>query len=546
MRMPLLWRGVATIGIVLTWLVCEGLAADHVTRLQSEAVAQGRADWGLWGYDPSKYSSWTNHSNRLIPIYTFGMRLDAVSGANSAYRNAGRLQQLYGRLPENTLNPRAEYFDQTDVYRLQLQARQLGKKYIILVVFDGMDWHTTWAAAVYRSKRVGYTEGRGTGLHFQDYRGTITDFGYFCTTPHSEAGRVDLDAQTVLAPGRLLGGYDPQRGGPTPWAFGTDPQYIVARGSQPRHAYTDSASSATSMTAGIKTYNVAINMDARGRPVEPIARALQKEGMSVGVVTSVPISHATPAAAYANNVTRNDYQDLTRDLIGLRSVVNRTPLPGVDVLLGAGWGEEIAANRIDDARQAQGSNVVVGNRYLAATDLNQIDVASGGKYRVVERIPGFNGNELLTAAARQAARRKERLFGFFGHWQTGISSHLPYRTADGQYDPTTDINGRSESYSRADVDENPTLAEMTRAALTVLMTNTNGFWLMVEAGDVDWANHSNNIDSAIGAVLSGDEALRAITDWAEENDLWDDTVVIVTADHGHYFVLRRPEVLIGR
>ena len=38
---------------------------------------------------------------------------------------------------------------------------------------------------------------------------------------------------------------------------------------------------------------------------------------------------------------------------------------------------------------------------------------------------------------------------------------------------------------------------------------------MVEAGDVDWANHDNNLDNSIGAVNSGDDALRAVTDWVE-------------------------------
>ena len=67
---------------------------------------------------------------------------------------------------------------------------------------------------------------------------------------------------------------------------------------------------------------------------------------------------------------------------------------------------------------------------------------------------------------------------------------------------------------------------------------------MVEAGDVDWANHDNNLDNSIGAVNSGDRAFRVITDWVEKRSNWDETVVIVTADHGHYLWLDRPEGLI--
>ena len=74
---------------------------------------------------------------------------------------------------------------------------------------------------------------------------------------------------------------------------------------------------------------------------------------------------------------------------------------------------------------------------------------------------------------------------------------------------------------------------MTRAALLVLEQAIDGFWLTIEAGDVDWANHANNLDNSIGAVLSGDEAFRVVMDWIEENNAWSYTAVIVTADHGN-------------
>ncbi len=67
---------------------------------------------------------------------------------------------------------------------------------------------------------------------------------------------------------------------------------------------------------------------------------------------------------------------------------------------------------------------------------------------------------------------------------------------------------------------------------------------MVEAGDVDWANHSNNIDNSIGAVRSGDDAFAGVVQWIENNGGWDETVLVLTADHGHYFHLDRPEALV--
>ncbi len=511
------------------------LAVDQLKDLQAAAVAEGKAVWGYWGTNPEKYSTWTTHSNRLIPVYTFGASLDSVRGVNSAYRSEAGLQKLYGRVPRDTLNPQADYFDQTDIARLQRDALAAGKKYVVLIVFDGMDWQTTQAAALYKTGKVSYREGRGTGLQFQDYRGAPTDFGFFVTSPSSEASGIDVDAQTVINDDNVsLGGYNPQHGGATPWTPGDDPTYLIGKCQECRHAVTDSAASATSLCAGIKTYNVAINIDAAGKQVAPVSHEFQATGRSIGVVTSVPISHATPACAYANNVSRDDFQDLTRDLLGLPSVSHRAhPLLGVDVLLGAGWGEQSAEDR------KQGANFVPGNKYLAADDLQRSDEAHGGKYVVAQRTSGESGRAGLEKAAATAAAQGKRLFGFYG----AKSGHLPFATADGLYDPTSGVKGLSEVYSEADVNENPSLADMSRAALTVLEQNPRGFWLMIEAGDVDWANHDNNIDNSVGAVLSGDAAFRAVVDWVEARQAWDDTVVILTADHGHYFQLREPATI---
>jgi alkaline phosphatase len=507
-----------------------------VRQLQTTAIESKQADWGHWGADPTKYSSWTSHSNRLIPVYTYGINLDNVR-KNNAYHSEQRLIELYGRLPDATLNPKAEYFDQTAMYALQEEALAAGKKHIILIVFDGMDWQTTAAAAYYKSGKI-YREGRGSGLFWQDYRGAETDFGFFVTSPWSNSEGVDVDAQTVADVDRGLGGgYDPILGGAEPWAAPTDPRYLLGQNRNRRHGVTDSASSATSLTAGIKTYNAAINVAHDGSQVTPIARELQaNRGFSIGVVTNVPISHATPACAYSNNVTRNDYQDLTRDLLGLPSIAHRDqPTPGVEVLLGAGWGE------VAEKEEKQGANYIPGNRFLAPGDRVSIDAAQGGRYIVAERTPGQNGAQLLAAAAQQAVAQHKRLFGFFG--VTG--GHLPFQTADGRYDPAPSVKD-VEKYSPADIEENPTLADMTRAALSVLEHDPEGFWLMVEAGDVDWANHANNLDNSIGATLSGDDAFRAVVEWIEARKAWDDTAVILTADHGHFLVLDKPEVLIQK
>ncbi|MFM8577770.1 MAG: alkaline phosphatase [Planctomycetaceae bacterium] len=524
--------------------------ADPIAGLQREAETDGVASWGYWGDRPDRHVSWSNHSNRLIPVYSFGISLDSVARERSLYRDADRLRELYGRLPDETLAPHADYFDQTDVHRLQVEAADLGKKRIVLVVFDGMDWTLTRAAAVHRTGRVDYKAGRGSGLSFQDYRGTVTDFGFCVTSPANDGTTVDVDAQAVRNPGgRTPGGYNPVLGGATPWDPSAAPRYLMGRDRECPHAVTDSAASATSLCAGRKTYNDAINVDPEGRPLEPVARLLQRRGFAVGAVTSVPVSHATPACSYANNVSRDDYQDISRDLVGAPSAFHRDkPLPGMDLLVGCGFGVDVQ----QDADQ--GSNFESGNKYVAESTLATIDAGNGGRYRMATRTPGSAGRDVLAEAARHAAPAGERLFGFFGTPE----GNLPFQTADGRFDPVVlpeetrqALEGLKRkyspplSYAAKDIEENPTLADMAVVALDFL-ADRGPFWLMVEAGDVDWAAHGNNIDNCLGSIHGGDAAFAAIVDWIERHGGWDDTVVIVTSDHGHMFVLTDPVAFASR
>ena len=527
-------------------------AADFPKRLQTDAIEADLAEFGYWGTDPEKYTGWKSHSNRLIPVYTFGSKgsgegvdLDSYTGPNSAYRSESKVQALYGYVPEKTVNQNAVWMDQTNVADMQRAAAATGKKYIFLVIFDGMDWPTTRAAAVWNQKKVTYSEGRGNGTHFQDYdaNGT-TQFGFFVTSAHNEGTDVDVSTQTVKNPGGTIrGGYDAAAAGTAPWAISSDPGYLIAKPAEgnPRHNYTDSSSSATSMTTGIKTFNGSVNVDSNGTPVSTFAHELQRKGWRVGAVTSVPISHATPASSYAHNVSRDDYQDLTRDMLGRVSIQHpQTPLAGLDVVIGGGYGNTGDAKR---GNASQGDNFVEGNIYLTDSDLQASSIDHGGRYVTAVRTSGQKGSEVLQDGARAAVKGNHRLLGFFGNGQ--YNGHLPFATADRRYDPAPGVGKKSETYSQADLEENPTLAQMTDAALTVLNRDQTPFWLMVESGDVDWANHDDNIDNSIGAVNSGDDAIRIITQWVEFHSNWNESLLIVTADHGHMLNLVRPELLIS-
>lgn len=520
----------------LPTLVLAQQSEDYLRDLQVQSIANEDSDWIYWGDKIGTFSTWINHSNRLIPVYTFGGNLDAISGEKSAYRDPAMLQRLYGKIPDRTLNHNATYFDQTQLFLLQKLALAQGKKNVIVMVFDGMDWQTTQAAAIYQSQKIAYTQGRGNVLSFQTYDKAISDFGFCVTSSHNAGTKRDVNSQTVSnVGGNARGGYNADFGGRYPWSQPGDQAYLLGRRKTLKHIFTDSAASATSIFCGKKTYNSAIGVDHNGKPLRSIAHRFQRLGRSVGIVTSVPLSHATPAATYARNVSRDDYQDITRDLLGLPSVANREePLLGMDVVIGAGWGDHQT-----NGYAKQGKNFIPGNKHLPADVVKEVDVENGGNYVVAQRTPGTSGAEILAAASIDAANDGHRLLGFFGV----PCGHLPFATADGKYDPAPGIK-KADKYSPAEIKENPTLADMTDAALKVLGTNEKGFWLMVEAGDVDWANHNNNIDNAIGAVFSGQDAFDRITQWVETNSNWDDTLLIVTADHGHMMNLSDPKRLI--
>jgi alkaline phosphatase len=542
---------------VLFVLICSGnvnlMAADDIVcELQKALLADENPPAIHWGPDPAKYQSASGHTNRMIPVYTYGtagqgegIDITSYTGENSPYRNEAKVKRLYRGRSEVSVDPTAEYMDQTNVYDLQRAALDAGKKHIFLVVFDGMDWHTTRAAAIWNTQKVPYTEGRGTGTHFQEYQANGTSqFGFMVTSPFSDGGDANVNTQSVsnVLDGKA-GGYLANMGGKAPWDSPQEPLYLIGgpKEAPVRHAVTDSSSSATSMTSGIKTYNSAVNIDPQGRQVLTIAHQAQQQGYKVGVVTSVPICHATPGAAYAHNVDRSDYQDISRDLLGLPSVSHpQQPLPGMDVVIGAGHGE----NKKEDS--GQGKNYVPGNKYLADEDLQRAAVENKGNYVVAVRTSGENGKDLLMNAAERAAETGKRLLGYFGVGgdQSYVTGHLPFASADGDFKPAPGIDKKPIEYTAADLDENPILADMAEAALKVLSSDDGPFWLMVEAGDVDWANHSHNVDASIGAVNSGDRAVKVVTDWVEKNSNWDESVMILTGDHGHYLVVDRPECLI--
>jgi alkaline phosphatase len=149
----------------------------------------------------------------------------------------------------------------------------------------------------------------------------------------------------------------------------------------------------------------------------------------------------------------------------------------------------------------------------------------------------------------------DRLLGLYG--ARGQEGNLPVSTANGDYSNTGlsifslfSSQGKNpdtvrpllpgetdKSFIAKEINENPTLNDLTKAALEVLSKDKDGFWLMVEGGDIDWAAHDDNLDNMIGTVLDFDKAVKTTIDWIKNNGGWENNLLIVTADHDHYLTL---------
>ena len=279
-----------------------------------------------------------------------------------------------------------------------------------------------------------------------------------------------------------------------------------------KNSATDSAAAATAMYSGIKTYNASINVSddglARLYTLPEYARLFD---LNVGVVSSVYLSHATPGAWIAHNDNRNNGYAIANeglwgdpDTTGAHAGDHGPTLPPVDVAIAAGY---------------------YGGTFISSAIRNKLLAESGqpGTFTYVER-GGYDGGDVLLNAASLITTT--RLAGLFG----GSGGNLEYRLADG--------SGSSS--------QDPTLAEMASAALTVLSRNPNGFVLMIEGGAIDWAAHPNEMDKMVGEVIGFNDAVQTVIAWVDDpiNDsTWENTLVIVTADHETGYLTAGPGIL---
>lgn len=246
---------------------------------------------------------------------------------------------------------------------------------------------------------------------------------------------------------------------------------------------TDSSSAATAFATGYKTTNGFVSVGpsnasvlsilespSEGLQYCPLATVLEGsklEGKATGLVATCRVTHATPAA-FASHVDNRDNEN---------EIMEQMVYEDIDVVFGG------------------------GSRHL-------IPEAEGGKRTDGENLKGV----LLDRGYHYVDSRDEMLNLSSGKvWGLFASSHM-----------APDID-------RAELaPEEPSLEEMTGKAVELLSQDKDGFFLMVEGSQIDWANHANDPAYAVTDFLAFDEAVKVAVEFAEKDG---HTLVLAFPDH---------------
>jgi alkaline phosphatase len=266
----------------------------------------------------------------------------------------------------------------------------------------------------------------------------------------------------------------------------------------------DSAGTMTAMITGSQTGIGMLSVgpsrkEPCGVPIASLLELAEGAGLATGVVTTTRITHATPGATYGHVAERNWEADANlpeaaraagcRDLA--RQLVEFSAGDGIDVALAGGRAKFLPRESADPEYPELRGERLDGRDLVAEWQARHPD----GRF-----VRDARGLEALDLASTR------RVFGLFE------PSHMRY-----EFDRGADPAGE------------PSLAQMTRAAITMLARDPDGYVLVVEGGRIDHAHHAGNAFRALSETVALADAVRV----ADELTSADDTLILVTADHSH-------------
>jgi alkaline phosphatase len=363
-------------------------------------------------------------------------------------------------------------------------------KNVILMIADGSG-HNTWLATSMYQARVGeqvYDQAGWQRLACSTY-------------PLSRA--LKPEGNVKQAPNLI---YDPLK------AWDVSALASEKKGRFAGYAYltttpTDSAAAATAMATGRKTFNSAINWTNCNRPLGglSIAEIAKARGKSAGVVTTVQWSDATPAAlGGAHNVTRKNHAAIANEM-----------LDGswLDVIMGGGNPD------FDNNGRAMATNAKRNFEWVGGAETWKALKEGKRGWTLVESKAHF---EALTSGPTPA-----RVVGTAQVAKT-LQEHRGKLLAR----LLNRIVAKPARPFEVPLNQNvPSLLTMAKGAINCLDDNPKGFYLMIEGGAVDWANHANEPERMIEEQIDFVKAVEAVVEWVDKHSSWDDTLLVLTADH---------------
>lgn len=300
----------------------------------------------------------------------------------------------------------------------------------------------------------------------------------------------------TISAARIYGGEQAGDGETHTLSFEAFPSTALVRTYNADAQVADSASTATALVTGHKTRSGAISvrpdqfLDACAPDADlppTLVELAERRGLATGIVSTARLTHATPATLYAHSLIRSWEADS-----------DMRP-------------EGVAAGCVDIAAQL-----------LAFDEGDGIELAlGGGRARFLPEAEGG-----VRADGRNLIEEWQ------AHDRVAVTDAAGFRALDPAAGAPvlglfTDSHMAYEA-DRSEADE-PSLAEMTAFAIDRLSQNEDGYVLMVEAGRVDHAHHVTNAYRALTDMQAFDAAIATAL---ERVDL-DETLIVVTADHGH-------------
>lgn len=251
---------------------------------------------------------------------------------------------------------------------------------------------------------------------------------------------------------------------------------------------TDSANTMSAYMTGHKTAVNAIGVYADRTPdsfddpkVETLAEAIRRQTKkSIGIISTAELQDATPAAVVAHTRKRGDKAEINGMLFDVKP----------DVLLGGGSAYFLPQATPGSKRKDDKDYVKLFQEagYTLATDKTELATAAGTNTGKILGI--FHTGNMDTTLDREFLKK-------------GTVGKFPNQ---------------------------PGLVEMTTVALDNLSKNPEGFFLMVEAANIDKMSHPLDWDRAVVDTIEFDKAIGVAREFAAKNP---DTLIVVTGDHTH-------------